>query len=61
MNKGIITINDGRKDFNYPPLDIPGANIPIIQSGFMPVDVAMTYYSKDNNVKGGENSGDKGD
>ena len=61
MNKGIITINDGRKDFNYPPLDIPGANIPIIQSGFMPVDVAMTYYSKDNNAKGGENSGDKGD
>ena len=50
MDKGIYTINDSRRLLGY--TDIEGGDIPMVTSGYMPLDITREYYSKD--LKGGD-------
>ena len=55
MDKGIYTLNDARRILGF--TDIEGGDIPMVTSGYMPLDIVREYYSRDLQVKGGDKNG----
>lgn len=56
MHGSILTANDVRKDLGYEHLDSKYSDSIILTSGFLPVELAEEYYSKD--TKGGGDDSD---
>lgn len=53
-DSGIISVNEGRKEFGYTTSNTPGSDEALVQSGRMPLSTAINYYGK-----GGDENGNK--